>query len=194
MARVETPAYEVVELADGGIERRRYAPMVVAETDVPGDRDAAASAGFRILADYIFGNNRSKTKIAMTAPVEQAPAAKAPSEKIAMTAPVEQAPAAGGGWTIRFILPPEYTLESAPEPLDPRVRLARMEARSAVAVRFSGRWTKASLESRKAELDAFAAARGLTPDGAAVYAFYDGPFTPFFMRRNEVIYYLKDGV
>ncbi len=187
MARVETPAYEVTERAAGAIELRRYAPMVVAETDVPGDRDAAAGTGFRILASYIFGNNRSKAKIAMTAPVEQAR-----SEKIAMTAPVEQAPRANGGWTIRFILPPEYSMESAPEPLDARVRLARIEARSAAAVRFSGRWTKSNLGVHTDELDTFMKARGLTPDGPAVYAFYDGPFTPFFMRRNEVIYYLKD--
>ena len=95
---VAEPSFSVIK-ADPPFEIRDYAPMIVAETKTQGDRDQAVSDGFRVLADFIFGNNTARTEIAMTAPVTQAK-----GEKIAMTAPVTQTED-GGRWTIGFVMP-----------------------------------------------------------------------------------------
>ena len=113
---IEEPRYEVLA-KDGPFELRQYAPTIVAEVTVPGDRDAAVNAGFKALAGYIFGANVPKQKIEMTAPVTQEP-----GEKIAMTAPVTQQ-AKGGEWIVRFVMPSSWTMKTLPKPVDPRVRL-----------------------------------------------------------------------
>jgi len=187
MAAEELPDYTVVETIDD-IEIRQYRPMILASVTVEGDRDEAVNKAFRILAGFIFGDNQSRGEIAMTAPVTQAP-----SEKIAMTAPVTQSAAAGARWRVDFMMPSKYTLETLPKPNDPRISITRTEPSRAVAIRFSGRITDANFEKHKRTLDAFVEGRGLVTDGAAQFAYYNGPFTPFFMRRNEVIYRLANG-
>ncbi len=185
MAAEELPKYTVVEAAAGDIEIRDYAPMLVAEVVVEGDRDTAANEGFRILAGFIFGGNQSSAKVAMTAPVTQTP-----SETIAMTAPVTQTPSDGGNWTISFMMPSKFTRETLPVPDDKRIVIRETLPRRAAARRFSGRWTKDNLAKNAMLLDAFITERQLKPDGPSFFAFYNGPFTPFFMRRNEVIVFL----
>ena len=120
-AAIEEPAYEVLQRHET-FEVRQYAPTVVAEVVVPGPAEEAGNRGFRLLADYIFGNNRGERKIAMTAPVTQA----AEPVKFAMTAPVTQAPE-GSGHAVRFVMPRAYDLASLPEPVDPRVRLREVK-------------------------------------------------------------------
>lgn len=186
----ETPDYEVIETFEDNIEIRRYQPMLLAEVVVAGDRDDAANAAFRILADYIFGNNQRRDKIAMTAPVTQS-ASESASEKIAMTAPVAQAKNADGEWTVSFMMPSKYDLETLPRPNDPRVMIREIEAHTAAAIRFSGRLVDENMEKHQARLEAFLAERGLKAEGPAAYAYYNGPMTPFFLRRNEVIYRLR---
>jgi hypothetical protein len=141
---IEEPKYEVVKTYPD-FELRRYAPYLVAETEVTGDFDEVGNSAFRILAAYIFGENRAQEKMEMTAPVNQRPAA-GDGEKMAMTAPVTQRPKAGADadtYVLSFVMPSRYTLDTIPEPLSPEVNL-REESAKLVAVRgYSGRWTEA---------------------------------------------------
>ncbi|MEL7485966.1 MAG: heme-binding protein [Pseudomonadota bacterium] len=182
LAKTETPDYVVVETLADDIEIRDYPALLYAEVDVGGDRDAAANRAFRILAAYIFGDNKTRGEIAMTAPVTQAP-----SEKIAMTAPVTQSPAAGGLWTVRFGMPSKYTRATLPEPTDDRIRIIEVPARRVAAIVFSGRLTDRNFERHGEALTALLSSKGLETVGVQEYAYYNGPFTPFFMRRNEVL-------
>lgn len=182
---VEQPDYEVV-LEDGDFELRDYPPLVVAETVNPGGRREGLSAGFGALARYIFAKERGGERIAMTAPVQQR--ALGPDEKIAMTAPVTQSPQPGGGWAVQFVMPSEYRLEDLPPPARDDVRLREIPARRVAAVRFSGRTTDAAVADQRRRLDEWMAARGLEADDAPVYAYYNDPFTPGPLRRNEVLY------
>lgn len=187
---VEQPDYTVIA-SSGDIEIREYGSMIAAQAAVSGERQAAMSRGFRIIADYIFGNNRSSSKVAMTAPVTTAPMTSAPvtqqaSEKIAMTAPVT-AQASGGIWQVRFIMPSEYTMETLPKPVNPEVTLIEVPARRVAAITFSGRGGDNAIAEHENELKQYLQQEGLTAAGPPSYAFYDAPWTPPFMRRNEVL-------
>lgn len=179
-SNVETPDYSVSSKSDN-LEIREYGPTIVAEATVEGERDKAIQRGFRIIADYIFGNNLSSTKVAMTAPVMQQS-----SEKIAMTAPVIQQ-ASGKSWNVRFVMPSEYTIETLPKPVNPKVSLIEVPAMRFAAIRFSGFAGQDSLDKHEAQLRAFMAERGLTATNEPQYAFYNAPWTLPFMRRNEVM-------
>lgn len=190
MAKTETPDYKMIETTDNNIEIRRYEPMIVAEVTVGGDRQEAASAAFRVLANFIFGDNEAQEDVAMTAPVVQERESKGGSEKIAMTAPVVQAATDADEWRVAFIMPSKYDLETLPRPNDDRIRIERMPARRAAAIRFSGRLTDENFSKHEQELSVFLEGRGITAADGPVFAYYNGPFTPFFLRRNEVIYWL----
>jgi DNA gyrase inhibitor GyrI len=179
---IETPAYTVTERAAGAdMEVREYPKMVVAEVTRDGDRWEAVRQGFRSLAGYIFARNRGGGEIAMTAPVTQEP------EQIAMTAPVTQESAGTPQrWTIRFIMPAEYGLNELPAP-GGDVRLTEIPAGRRAAIRFSGVATDAMLKEREAQLRRWIGDRGLEAHGPATYAYYNDPWTPGFLRRNEVI-------
>jgi hypothetical protein len=178
---VEEPTYKTV-LRDGAFEVRDYPSLVVAEVTVTGDQREAAGKGFRLLAGYIFGGNRRRQGIPMTAPVTMARA----GEKIPMTAPVAQTPTTGG-WIVRFIMPSGYSLQTLPEPADPRVRLAQSPARRVAVLRFSGVASPQAVEAKTAELLDMARARRLSVDGPVTLAQYDPPWTLWFLRRNEVM-------
>ena len=177
---IEEPAHTVVESA-APFEIRDYRSYVVAETFVEGAFDSVGSEGFQRLFRYISGDNRGAEKISMTAPVEQ----EAASAKIAMTAPVEQQ-RAGGRWRIAFVLPASYTLATAPRPTDDRVALAEVPPRRMVVVRYRGGWSEARYDEELAALRRFIAERALTAVGEPVFARYDPPFMPSFLRRNEI--------
>jgi effector-binding domain-containing protein len=178
---IDEPSFRVIESAPP-VEIRDYAPFVVAETRVAGGFRDVGNEGFRRLFAYISGENRGAMKVAMTAPVTQ----QAASEKIAMTAPVTQQ-ADGDVYRITFVLPSQYTLESAPVPTNPDVRLVQVPARRVVAVRYSGLWSAENYKEALAELTAFAQLRGLKLTGEPLYARYDPPFMPWFLRRNEIL-------
>jgi effector-binding domain-containing protein len=180
VSNVEQPKYQVVE-SSGNIEIRDYAPMIVAEAEVAGDRRDAIGKGFRIIADYIFGNNTAAQKVPMTAPVTQQG-----SEKIAMTAPVTQQ-GDGNIWRVRFVMPSSYTMEALPKPNNPAVKLKEIGAKRYAAIRFSGMADEDSLKRRTKELNEFISAKNLTPLSAPTYAFYNPPWTLPFLRRNEVM-------
>jgi hypothetical protein len=178
---VEEPAFETV-LQDGAYEIRDYPALVVAEVTVTGEQKEAASKGFRLLAGYIFGGNRRKQSIAMTAPVAQEPA----SEKVAMTAPVTQTQTAGE-WVVRFTMPNIYSLETLPEPNDARVRLCVTPPARFAVIRFSGLAQPDDVAAKTAELSVWMQHRHLRRAGPASLAQYNPPWTLWFMRRNEVM-------
>ncbi len=167
-------------LADGA-EVRRYAPYVVAQVLVAGTAEQAGSEAFPILAGYIFGKNKGARRYDMTAPVTQAAA----PVKLEMTAPVTQAPAAGG-YVVQFVLPKEVTLASAPEPLDPRVQLREVPGHSVAVIRYSGFWSQANYDEHLGKLQAALRAAQLRSTGEPTLARYNPPFTPWFLRRNEI--------
>ncbi len=175
----EEPAFSVVERV-GAVEVRQYAPRVAAETAVDGGELEARSAGFRRLAGYIFGNNRSRAKIAMTAPVAQA------KETIAMTAPVAQARDASGQWTIRFFMPAKYTMETLPQPLDPAVQLVTVPGETMAVLRFSGSTAPNVIDAKERTLLRILQGGAWQPTETVVAWFYDPPWTLPPFRRNEV--------
>lgn len=164
----ETPPYEVTR-ADGSFELRAYQPHVVAEVTVRGDRSGAINKGFRTLANYIFGGN-----------VEE--------QKVAMTVPVAQTPSDDGTWTVNFMMPSDYSMETLPKANNPAIRFVTAPQENQIVVAFSGRSTDRLLDRKTAELEAHAAAEGLTITGAPRYYFYDDPFTLPWNRRNEVAF------
>ncbi|MGD8472380.1 MAG: heme-binding protein [Desulfobacteraceae bacterium] len=178
---IEKAKYTVLEKKDG-FEIRKYDPQIVAETFVEGDLEKAGNEGFRRLYAYISGENTTKQSISMTAPVSQ----ETGSKKIAMTAPVNQEKK-DNRWRITFLMPAEYTLETLPEPNDTRVRLAEESGRLMVAVKYSGTWSEEGYEENRALLEEYIQKRGLTKTGEPVWARYDPPFMPWFLRRNEVL-------
>jgi len=177
---IEEPRFKVLE-KDGSFELREYAPYIVAETRVEADFEEAGSVAFQRLFRYISGNNISQQKIAMTAPVTQSR-----GEKISMTAPVSQV-ADGNAYLVAFTLPSTYTLATAPQPLDPTVQVRAVPAQLIAVWRYSGRWTAGNYRDHETLLREGIKARGLIARGDPVLARYNPPFTPWFMRRNEVL-------
>lgn len=176
----EEPEYQVVRaLAD--IEIRQYAPYTVAEVVVEGPASEAGSQAFPILAGYIFGKNKGERKFAMTAPVTQSAA----PAKMEMTAPVTQS-ATPGGFLVQFVLPKGVTVAGAPEPLDARVKLRAVSPYQVAVIRYSGLWSDANYSEHLQELQAGLRAAGLAWTGEPVYSRYNAPFTPWFLRRNEI--------
>ncbi len=178
---IEEPPYIIERKADQ-FELRAYSPYLVAEVTVSGTREVAINQGFRLLANYIFGANTSKSKIAMTAPVTQAPT----SQKIAMTAPVTQVQS-GNEWRVRFSMPSSFTMQNIPTPNDRRVKIIQEPAKKFAVIRFSGLTNETDIQKRTEALNGFIAAEHLRPNGEPILARYDPPWTIWFMRRNEVM-------
>ena len=180
---IEEPAYEVIRTIDD-VELRQYAPYVVAEVRIEADAEEAGNLAFPILAGYIFGKNKGEKKFEMTAPVAQV----ATPQRLEMTAPVTQTavPGAVGSYVIQFVLPKGVTLASAPEPLDPRVRLREVPASRIAAIRYSGFWSQANYAEHLDKLRAVMKSAGVDTTGEPVFSRYNPPFMPWFLRRNEI--------
>jgi hypothetical protein len=178
---IEEPRHELLRQIGEQVELRRYAPYVVAEVVLDAQAAEAGNRAFPILAGYIFGKNKGERTMAMTAPVTQTAA----PVKMAMTAPVTQSPV-GNGTRVQFVLPSSVTLATAPEPIDPRVRLREEPAATWAVIRYSGTWSQARFDEHLAALRTALAAEGVQTEGEPVWARYNGPMTPWFMRRNEI--------
>ena len=167
-------------------EIRAYNALVVAETIVEGNLDQASSAGFKRIADYIFGNNTapngSSKKISMTAPVTL----EQKNEKISMTAPVSMAKDAGK-WRIYFVMPSKYTLETLPIPNNKAVSLRALPARNFAALRFSGLAGEEKTAKKTEELLTWLKIKNIQAVGAPELARYNPPWTLPFLRRNEIL-------
>ena len=185
----EEPDYQVLSSKNSNplIEQRSYRSKLIAEVQVSGSREESISKGFRLLADFIFGNNTTEGSIEMTAPVAQ----QAVSKKIEMTAPVAQQAVGENVWHVRFYMPEEYTMENLPKPNSNNVTIRELDGYDAIAIRFSGRHSESNLQENLKKLETYAAAQGLKIQGEPTYAFFDPPWTPWFMRRNEIIYRVK---
>lgn len=184
-AKTEEPAHRVLS-NDGDFEIREYNAVVAAEVVESGDRSTAANHAFRILFNYISGENRAGRKITMTTPVAMS---EGESQKIPMTAPVTEQQTAAG-WHVRFFLPPGYTLETVPLPTNPAIQLVQIPVQKVVCIRFSGSSSQSNLSGHKAKLETYIHQKGLEVTGEPVYAFYNAPFVPPPFRRNEIFYLL----
>ena len=165
--RTPEPDYRLVR-QDGAFEVRDYPAMVVAEVETIGSRERALGSGFRRLANYIFAKDRAGEQIAMTAPVLQDRAGGEPA------------------WRTRFVMPEGESEASLPEPAA-GVALAAVPARRVAAIRFSGSTDDAALLRGESDLRHWMEEAGLQPIGGFEYAFYNSPFIPAPLRRNEVL-------
>ena len=180
MATEQAP-YTVIK-TDGIFELREYPSQILAEIIVDGDLEGAGNKAFRPLFRYISGDNRSRNRIAMTAPVSQ----EQKGEKIAMTAPVSQQ-RSEGKWAVSFMMPASYTMETLPAPDDASITLRQVPARRVAAVRYSGFWSEEKYLIHREKLEKWVHDNRLTVAGETVWARYNPPFTPWFMRRNEIL-------
>jgi hypothetical protein len=185
----EEPQFSILEKTPP-FELRSYAPMILAEVKVEGNLDEASSQGFRLIAAYIFGQNQVSEKIAMTSPVVvegQSPK----SAKIAMTSPVTIESNAGQ-WTISFVMPAEYTMESLPKPLNPKVQLRQIPAVKRAVIGFTGFYNEHKVAERTLELEEWMKTKNLLAASAPKFARYNPPWTLPFMRRNEIMIDVRD--
>ncbi len=182
----EEPAYQIVRNYPD-FELRRYGPTLVAETRVSGDFEGVGNEAFRRLAGFIFGKNLPEQKIEMTAPVSQRPAA---DTKASTTGTAGAEPK--GDYVLSFVMPGRFTAESLPEPTDSRIQIRSEPVRLMAARRYSGRWTWENYRNNESALLDSVRTAGLEPVGLPVYARYNAPFTPWFMRRNEVLVEVRE--
>jgi hypothetical protein len=164
---LEEPEYTVIGQYDE-FEIRQYSKYLVAEVDVDGDFDEAGNDAFRILAGYIFGDNQSSEKMAMTAPVA--------------------AEAVGENTTYAFVMERKYTMDTLPAPVDERIRIREMTERTLAVRQYSGRWTEENYEQNETALREALAAYGIRVISGPVLARYNSPFSLPMLRRNEVMF------
>ncbi len=181
---VEEPDYTIISQSED-FELRRYAPQIVAQTLVSGDQKDASNKGFRVLADFIFGNNTApsgeSSKISMTAPVKMQP-----SQEIAMTAPVNMQQT-DGKWRVRFVMPSQYTMQTLPKPNNPEVEIIEVPVQTYGVIKFSGFTGSTKVDDKTEELRTWMQSQNLTPTGDPELARYNAPWTLPFLRRNEVM-------
>ena len=170
--------------AEGDFIVRHYEPQLLAEVLIDASMRDAGNIAFRPLFRYISGHNKPNQKIAMTAPVSQE------SQKIPMTAPVGQE-ARDGKWVVSFMMPQHFTLETLPEPLDPAISIRAVPARKVAAVRYGGGWSEKRYHTHLARLESWMGKAKLEAAGEPIWARYNGPFTPWFLRRNEILIPIK---
>lgn len=180
----ESPEYRVIK-KEGVIELRQYQGYIKAEVELEArSMQMAVYKGFNILAGYIFGGNTQAEKINMTSPV-----VAAQSEKIAMTKPVL---ASGKGtYTVAFIMPAGYSLETLPNPKDKAIRFVSIPPHQAAAIRTTGYFIEGKIKKAKQNLLEWVMKQGLQTEGDFTSAGYDPPWVPWFMKRNEVMIRIK---
>ena len=188
----EEPKYTVLSQTEN-FELRRYDEQLVAQTWVSGDQNTASRAGFKVLADYIFGNNTApsgeSSKISMTAPVTMQSENKNSSDesqKIAMTAPVSMQQN-DGKWRVQFVMPSQYTLQTLPKPNNSNIEIVKVPAKNYGVIKFSGLAGSEKVAAKTAELQSWMQAQKLRMSGEPELARYNPPWTLPFMRRNEIM-------
>ncbi len=182
---LEEPGYAVLEKRDG-YEIRQYDPYIVAEATVTGFGSESINEGFTIVADYIFGNNTSKSKISMTTPVLEEVGGGS-SEKIAMTVPVLDTALSADQKTIAFVLPSKYTLDTLPVPNNERVTIAEVPEQKMAAIRYTWYSPDARTERKKSEFLTQIKSDGLTALDVPKAAFYNPPLSMPLLLRNEIL-------
>jgi SOUL heme-binding protein len=182
---LEQPQYTVVQKSEL-YEIRKYEPYIVAEVVVPGPESEAGGQAFSLLGGYIFGKNKGERKLEMTAPVVQTPVVTpASSTKIEMTAPVVQTPTQNG-FLVQFMMPTAYTLATLPEPTDAKVKLRQVAGKTVAAHQYSGGWSQGNYDEHLNILKDALTKAGVKTQGEPMYSRYNGPMTPWFLRKNEI--------
>lgn len=180
---IEESGYEVIEIL-GDIEIRKYHPRIVARTLVSGDFNEVGSRGFKRLAGYIFGNNNSRAKIAMTAPVVQQPVAANIAQSTNRVA--DEDLSVKSYWVV-FVMPAEYEFSGLPQPIDDRVELIQLPAQTLAVLSYRGSWSQDRYQQHETELmHALVGQENWIASGEPAWARYNPPITPWFMRDNEV--------
>jgi hypothetical protein len=165
-----------------GFEVRRYPAHLVAEVEVDSSFTDAGNQAFGVLVAFISGRNSTRGKMAMTAPVVQA------STRIAMTSPVvQESGVESGRQVVAFVMPAEFSLDTLPTPSDPRVTVREIPTQVAAAKTFTGRWSERIYQEQLAELSSAVVQAGLEISGPPRFARFDPPWTPWFLRHNEVV-------
>lgn len=192
VSNVEQPKYSIVQ-TDGDIEIRHYEPMIIAKVRVDGERQAAISSGFKLLAAYIFGDNTAQNKMKMTAPVQQVAvqenigvSAPVMRQKIKMTAPVTQKKV-DNSWEVSFVMPSKYTDETLPKPINSKVYIESIPKKQYAVIIFSGLVSDKNLQKNKDKLLRYLAVNNIKMLSSPIYAFYNPPWTMPFLRKNEVL-------
>ena len=187
LSALEEPKYSVLKEYEN-FEIRNYASYLVAEVDIEGSYNKSGNEAFRILAGYIFGDNQSSTKMNMTAPVESE--AIQSSEKMNMTAPVFSNKNFNG-YTYRFVMESKYTQETLPVPNNSKIRITEIKDRVMAVISFSGRWSQKNFDKHEQILVNDLKNEGIGVASEAIYARYNAPFTPWFLRRNEIMFEIE---
>jgi len=187
LSALEEPKYSVLKEYEN-FEIRNYDSYLVAEVDIEGSYNKTGNEAFRILAGYIFGDNQSSTKMNMTAPVESE--AIQPSERMNMTAPVFSNKNVNG-YTYRFVMESKYTQETLPVPNNSKIRITEIKDRVMAVISFSGRWSQKNFEKHEQILVNDLKNEGIGVASEAIYARYNAPFTPWFLRRNEIMFEIE---
>lgn len=187
LSALEEPKYSVLKEYEN-FEIRNYDSYLVAEVDIEGSYNKTGNEAFRILAGYIFGDNQSSTKMNMTAPVESE--AIQPSERMNMTAPVFSNKNFNG-YTYRFVMESKYTQETLPVPNNSKIRITEIKDRVMAVISFSGRWSQKNFEKHEQILVNDLKNEGIGVASEAIYARYNAPFTPWFLRRNEIMFEIE---
>jgi len=176
----DTPKYLVLR-KDGDIELRKYPPYIKAEVEIKDSSyREAIFKGFRVLADYIFGNNLGNKNIEMTSPVQISD-----GQRIAMTKPVTIR--GDGIYSVAFIMPSEYTVETLPGPKNPEISFSKVGSTTMAAIRFSGFYRNGEVEKAKHRLKNWLDNAGILIEGPFIAAGYNPPWVPGFLARNEVM-------
>jgi SOUL heme-binding protein len=185
---IEEPKYIVSE-QEPPFEIRQYEPVLIAEVFVEGNRDEASNKGFRMIADFIFGNNEStqkeSQKIAMTAPVVVEPITD--SKKIAMTAPVTIEQSEDKAWRVQFVMPKEYSIDTLPKPKNPLVKIREVPSKYFAVMTFSGLNNAEKIENNTKLLKQWLVSKNIQAIGTPQLARYNPPWTLPPWRRNEIL-------
>lgn len=178
---IEIPHYDVLK-KDGHFELRKYECYITASVKIVADSyNAASNKAFRLLADYIFGNNTKSTKIAMAAPVTSEK-----SETIAMTVPVAASRLDSQTYVVSFTMPSKYSMENLPKPNNNAVIIKFTPSHEEAVVRFSGYTKEGNIEELATKLKEWASENQIKLTSNPTVSRYDPPWKPGFMRRNEI--------
>ena len=173
LAEYDIPDYIIV-LQEGDLAIRDYAPVMVVETQVTASRRDAPGDAFRKLARYIGGKNKADLDIPMTAPVAQTQASPSGTNEAEK-------------WSIQFFLPRDLTATNTPQAIEEGVNVRFLEAQTFASVSFRGTQTDEKVSDNMRKLKGFVEQQGYQVSGPPVYAFYDPPFIPWFLRDNEIL-------
>ena len=156
---------------DGKIEIRKLEPVIQATVKIDAERQVAANQAFRLLFQYISGENETNQKIPMTSPVSQ------------KTTPDQK-------WIISFYLPKSFSLSNTPFPTNSSVKIKKVESHKIAVIRFSGSSNQKNLDKHSKILLDYLKKGSVDHDPTPIYSFYNPPFIPPFLRRNEVAFRL----